>query len=153
MDFNTSKTTQQWQRLMTFSASQGSNSSATQEPQGGRCSPWGWFHYCPQHFHNSPQTSSLSCRPEPRQKYEKGNLMWCDNCSPILASHWLSTAGTKDSKKVLDFSIRQAKTVAILQPLCDEVMHVDFAQARTAKKLPYRRCETRWASSDLKKNS
>ena len=44
---------------------------------------------------------------------------WCDNCSPILVSDWLSTAGTKDSKKVLDFSIRQAKTMAILQLVCN----------------------------------
>lgn len=40
----------------------------------------------------------------------------------------------KNRKKVLDFSVRQTKTTAILQLVCDNVMHMDSERGRTAKR-------------------
>lgn len=76
MDFNTSDTAQQWQSLAAFGASQGSHLGVTE----GTLQPMRVVPLLPQHFHNSHQIPSLSCSIE---------LCQNDDCSPILASHWL----------------------------------------------------------------
>lgn len=43
--------------------------------------------------------------------------------------------------------------MTILQLVDEDGMDIDSAQARTAKKVPYRRCETRWVNPELKNSS